>query len=112
MVSSHSTEHSECRTRLPKAEPRDERLHPGPTEDLQRNVTKWLKSEEVPPVTARIHARWPPCLGRDVERQRVRWHDLVLGQWLGLTPEQPALWSLPDREAPQSGPGHPGVQHS
>eukprot|EP00964_Phaeocystis_antarctica_P005554 scaffold3031_cov27-Phaeocystis_antarctica.AAC.1 len=31
------------------------------------------------------------CPGRVVERERVRWHDPVLGRWLGLTPEQPAL---------------------
>eukprot|EP00964_Phaeocystis_antarctica_P090539 scaffold57937_cov60-Phaeocystis_antarctica.AAC.1 len=31
------------------------------------------------------------CLGRAIERQRARWHDPVLGRWLGLTPEQPAL---------------------
>eukprot|EP00964_Phaeocystis_antarctica_P065233 scaffold39318_cov63-Phaeocystis_antarctica.AAC.1 len=31
------------------------------------------------------------CPGRVVERQRTRWHDPVLGRWLGLTPEQPAL---------------------
>eukprot|EP00964_Phaeocystis_antarctica_P006875 scaffold3714_cov104-Phaeocystis_antarctica.AAC.3 len=31
------------------------------------------------------------CLARAIERQRARWHDPVLGRWLGLTPEQPAL---------------------
>ena len=31
------------------------------------------------------------CPGRVVERERARWHDPVLGRWLGLTPEQPAL---------------------
>ena len=31
------------------------------------------------------------CPGRAVEPERARWHDPVLGRWLGLTPEQPAL---------------------
>eukprot|EP00964_Phaeocystis_antarctica_P064179 scaffold38585_cov21-Phaeocystis_antarctica.AAC.1 len=31
------------------------------------------------------------CPGRVVERERARWYDPVLGRWLGLTPEQPAL---------------------
>jgi hypothetical protein len=31
------------------------------------------------------------CPGRAVEQERARWHDPVLGRWLGLTPEQPAL---------------------
>jgi len=29
--------------------------------------------------------------GRAVEPERARWHDPVLGRWLGLTPERPAL---------------------
>ena len=31
------------------------------------------------------------CPGRVVERERARRHDPVLGRWLGLTPERPAL---------------------
>ena len=31
------------------------------------------------------------CPGPAVESERARWHDPVLGRWLGLTPEQPAL---------------------
>ena len=31
------------------------------------------------------------CPGRAVEPERARWHDPVLGRWLGLTPERPAL---------------------
>ena len=31
------------------------------------------------------------CPGRAVEPERARWHNPVLGRWLGLTPEQPAL---------------------
>ena len=31
------------------------------------------------------------CPGPAVEPVRARWHDPVLGRWLGLTPEQPAL---------------------
>ena len=31
------------------------------------------------------------CPERAVEPERARWHDPVLGRWLGLTPEQPAL---------------------
>jgi len=33
------------------------------------------------------------CPGRAVEPERARWHDPVLGRWLGLTPERPALSS-------------------
>ena len=33
-------------------------------------------------------SHWP---GPAVEPERARWHDLVLGRWLGLTPERPAL---------------------
>eukprot|EP00964_Phaeocystis_antarctica_P111560 scaffold75905_cov20-Phaeocystis_antarctica.AAC.1 len=46
------------------------------------------------------------CLGRAIERQRARWHDPVLGRWLGLTPEQPALCL---RGSSQGGPGQPRV---
>jgi hypothetical protein len=31
------------------------------------------------------------CPGPAVEPERARWHDPVLGRWLGLTPERPAL---------------------
>jgi hypothetical protein len=31
------------------------------------------------------------CPGPAVEPERARWHDPVLGRWLELTPEQPAL---------------------
>ena len=34
------------------------------------------------------------CPGRVVERGRARWHDTVLGRWLGLTPERPAEHSV------------------
>ena len=29
--------------------------------------------------------------GKQRKPERARWHDPVLGRWLGLTPEQPAL---------------------
>jgi hypothetical protein len=52
-------------------------------------------AQQVPPTTALL----PPghmqggsrCPGRVVERERARRHDPVLGRWLGLTPERPAL---------------------
>jgi hypothetical protein len=36
------------------------------------------------------------CPGPAVEPERARWHDPVLGRWLGLTPERPVgLVTLP-----------------
>ena len=53
------------------------------------------------------------CLDRAVERQCVRWHDPVLGRWLGLTPEQPAhyLRDFPEcsRPAPSRVGDPPGM---
>ena len=47
---------------------------------------------ELPPGTPWMHARWQPSWsGRAVEPERARWHDPVLGRWLRLTPERPAL---------------------
>ena len=43
---------------------------------------------EIPPEHMQGGSR---CPGRAVEPERARWHDPVLGRWLGLTPEQPAL---------------------
>jgi len=44
---------------------------------------------EIPPEHMQGGSR---CPGRPaVEPERARWHDPVLGRWLGLTPEQPAL---------------------
>jgi hypothetical protein len=43
---------------------------------------------EIPPGHMQGGSR---CPGRAVEPERARWHDPVLGRWLGLTPVQPAL---------------------
>jgi len=43
---------------------------------------------EIPPEHMQGGSR---CPGPAVEPERARWHDPVLGRWLGLTPEQPAL---------------------
>ena len=48
------------------------------------------------------------CLARAVERQRVRWHDPVLGRWLGLTPEQPAHCLRDFLECPRAAPSRVG----
>ena len=53
------------------------------------------------------------CPGRVVERERARWHDPVLGRWLGLTPEQPALclrgFPRRPRAAPSRASDPPGL---
>ena len=43
---------------------------------------------EIPPEHMQGGSR---CPGPAVEPERARWHDPVLGRWLGLTPERPAL---------------------
>ena len=47
-----------------------------------------LRCPEIPPEHMQGGSR---CPGRAVEPERARWHDPVLGRWLGLTPERPAL---------------------
>jgi hypothetical protein len=46
--------------------------------------------------------------GRAVEPERARWHDPVLGRWLGLTPEQPPTSTLPEG-LPKVAQGGPAV---
>jgi len=50
-------------------------------------------AQQVPPVTPWMYTRWQLLPGTCCfERERARWHgNPVLGRWLGLTPEQPAL---------------------
>jgi hypothetical protein len=43
---------------------------------------------EIPPEHMQGGSR---CPGPAVEPERAQWHDPVLGRWLGLTPERPAL---------------------
>jgi hypothetical protein len=60
-------------------------------------------SREIPPEHMQGGSR---CPGPAVEPERARWHDPVLGRWLGLTPERPALClrRFPGARAAQGGP--------